>query len=149
MGKKIVGFVPGESETDDVVRRWLERNGIDQNLVSGYSIFRHQGEIPRIMLEMYFADPPLATGGVLTEPLDVSRETRAKVQPYLVGESGPEIVVTHPGAPAPTLADQLRAIHEHGEHAKGKNSACPLCYPPYDASHPDHRADPRDSAPGY
>lgn len=60
MPKKITTFAPGESETDDVVRRWLERNGIDQNLVSGYSIFRHQGEMPRIMLEMHFDDAPLA-----------------------------------------------------------------------------------------
>lgn len=68
MVKKLTSFDPGESETDDVVRRWLTQQGIDQNLVSGYSIFRHQGEIPRIMLEMYFDDTP-------PKVEDVSRET--------------------------------------------------------------------------
>lgn len=67
MPKKITRFMPGESETDDVVRRWLARQGIDPGAVSGYSIFRHQGEVPRIMLEMYFDDTPATP--------DVSRET--------------------------------------------------------------------------
>ena len=56
--KELTSFAPGQSETDDIVRRWLDRQGIPQNLVSGYSIFRHQGEVPRIMLEMYFDDEP-------------------------------------------------------------------------------------------
>lgn len=55
----VVTFAPGESETDDVVRDWLDRQGIDKSLVSGYSIFRHQGEIPIIMLEMHFDDSPV------------------------------------------------------------------------------------------
>lgn len=59
MVKKMASFMPGDSETDDVVRRWLDRQGIDQALVNGYSIFRHQGEIPRITLEMYFDDAPV------------------------------------------------------------------------------------------
>lgn len=79
MSKKMVSFMPGESETDDVVRRWLTHQGIDERLISGYSIFRHQGEVPRIMLEMYFDDAPPATGG------DVPRETKVTI-----GEQGPE-----------------------------------------------------------
>jgi hypothetical protein len=61
MAKKVTTFRPGESETDAIVRRWLDRQGIDQNLVGGYSIFRHQGEVPRIALEMYFDDAPAET----------------------------------------------------------------------------------------
>jgi len=73
MPKKICSLVPGESETDDIVRRWLAGRGIDASLVSGYSVFRHQGELPRIMLEMYFDDSPDALAE--PEPGDVSRET--------------------------------------------------------------------------
>lgn len=106
MGKKITSFRPGESETDDVVRRWLAGQGIDPANVSGYSIFRHQGEIPRIMLEMYFDDaPPPATPDWENgdnDPADgptVSRETRPVIDPTrtasgrtYVGERGPEMV---------------------------------------------------------
>lgn len=88
MVKKTASLAPGESETDDVVRRWLDRQGIDQALVSGYSIFRHQGELPRIMLEMYFDDTPgpepveSAHDGETAEGRDfhVSHETSACCQ---------------------------------------------------------------------
>lgn len=56
--KRIVTHMPGESETDSVVIAWLGKQGIDQGLVSGYSIFRHRDEPARIMLEMYFDDSP-------------------------------------------------------------------------------------------
>jgi hypothetical protein len=98
MVKKLTSFIPGESETDAVVRRWLDRHGIDQKLVAGYSIFRHQGEVPRIALEMYFDDAPAA---------DDAGETLT-------------------GAPIYT-GYELRAQHVQGRHADQPNLSCPLC----------------------
>lgn len=116
MVKKLTSFDPGESETDDVVRRWLTQQGIDQNLVSGYSIFRHQGEIPRIMLEMYFDDTP-------PKVEDVSRETSTppSAQQYLVTQSVPV---------EPTIVTVLRRDHLDGMHYGRPNVNCPLCKPP-------------------
>lgn len=58
MAKRLVSFASGQSETDDVVRRWLARQGIDQNCVMGYSINRRGNDIPTIELIMYFDDAP-------------------------------------------------------------------------------------------
>lgn len=60
MVKKVFTGAAGQSETGDVVLRWLNKQGIDATMVTGYSIFEHVGEIPRIMLEMYFDDSPPA-----------------------------------------------------------------------------------------
>lgn len=58
MPKKMFTGIAGESPTNDAVLAWLARKGIDKNDVSGYSVFCHVGEVPRIMLEMYFDDTP-------------------------------------------------------------------------------------------
>jgi hypothetical protein len=113
MAKKVATFRPGESETDDVVRRWLDRQGIDQSLVSGYSIFRHQGEVPRIMVEMYFDDAPReadVTGLDKTERETVPTVSRETVKPE------------------PSLVTVLRADHRTGMHANQPNLHCPLCF---------------------
>jgi len=115
MAKKVATFRPGESETDDVVRRWLDRQGIDQSLVSGYSIFRHQGEVPRIMVEMYFDDAPReadVTGLGKTERETVPTVSRETAKPE------------------PSLVTVLRADHRTGMHANQPNLHCPLCFIP-------------------
>lgn len=58
MSKVVTNFSPGNSETDDIVRRWMERNNIDQSLVDGYTISRRSGELPTIELRFYFDDKP-------------------------------------------------------------------------------------------
>lgn len=72
MAKKVFTGAPGQSGVGDAVRAWLDRQGIDPAMVVGYSVFQHVGEIPRIMLEMYFDDVPPPVE-------DVSRETSRPV----------------------------------------------------------------------
>lgn len=77
------------SELDHLVARWAERHGVDMAKdVSGYTIWRDATSSSVISLDMYFDDAP-AEAEVAD---DVSRETSAVVQRYLVGEKGPEMV---------------------------------------------------------
>lgn len=46
----------GETRTDQIVKEWMELNGIDLNLVSEYRIVRSVSGIPQIELVMYFND---------------------------------------------------------------------------------------------
>lgn len=147
MGKKITRFMPGESETDDVVRRWLARNNINEDLVSGYSIFRHQGEVPRIMLEMYFDDTPREAGKkpipawcpdparcVNCPGRDSGVEKDCIRWPVTsVGEQGPEMVDTQGLDMANVVLDirsGLLAAHHEGAHAGKPNVHCPACWQP-------------------
>lgn len=47
----------GLSATDQVVIRWLERHGINPDLVGGYTITRENLGIGRITLDCIFTDP--------------------------------------------------------------------------------------------
>ena len=64
MSKKVFYGTPGESGVGDAVRAWLDRIGIDPAMVVGYSVFQHVGEVPRIVLEMYFDDAPAQRPGI-------------------------------------------------------------------------------------
>lgn len=125
MGKKLTTFAPGESETDEIVRRWLSRKGIDQNDVSGYSIFRHSGEPSRIMIEMFFDDSP----GLAKLPIP----EWCPHPPGCVGCPGREhqdqslCSRETESAPEPSIVTMLRADHEQGRHDGAINAACPSC----------------------
>jgi hypothetical protein len=130
MGQKVCMFTPGESETDDIVRRWLARQGIDQNLVSGYSIFRHQGELPRIMVEMHFDDSQeaLADFDVSYETRDVSRETSAHDGPAKAGDrqviAGKEFVAVA-GADGWVSWEPVSETAHDGPAASGRDMRIP------------------------
>ena len=57
------------------LKGWLERTGIDPNLVVGWKVNQRVGDLSQIELTMYFDDAPV--------PPPVDR--------YLVGERGPEL----------------------------------------------------------
>lgn len=58
----------GASETDALVKRWLLRNGIDPNIVSGYAIEANSHDLRTITLKCYFSDLPA------TEPTEKKEE---------------------------------------------------------------------------
>lgn len=48
----------GWSETDRIVFRWAERQGISMNQVTGYTITRTVGKPSTISVDMLFDDSP-------------------------------------------------------------------------------------------
>lgn len=118
MAKKLFTGAPGSSEVGDIVTAWARRQGIDPSMISGYSIFRHVGEVPRIMLEMYFDDAPVKSE-------DVSRETCVN------GHEGCNVCFRSPEpsivTPEPSIVTVLRADHQVGMHADKLHPDCTEC----------------------
>jgi hypothetical protein len=56
--KVIVEF--GFSQTDELVKVWLEKQGIDQALVRAYRVTRGVNEIPTIELTMFYTEEKVA-----------------------------------------------------------------------------------------
>lgn len=46
----------GATQVDKIVKAWMEKNGIDPDLVSEYRIIRPAGHLTEIQLMMYFND---------------------------------------------------------------------------------------------
>lgn len=70
------------SEVATVVKAWLERTGIDPNLVVGWKINQRGGEPSQIELTMYFDDAPVPPPGNFGP---------GQPRMPLVGEQGPEL----------------------------------------------------------
>lgn len=75
------------------VKAWLERTGIDPNMVVGWKINQRVGDLSQIELTMYFDDapvppPPPVDGGGIGVSIDVNWDrprrhtTCAEVTPY-------------------------------------------------------------------
>ena len=47
----------GQSGTDQVVMHWLKQNGINPDLITGYTIVRKDRDLGKITLECIFTDP--------------------------------------------------------------------------------------------